>query len=396
MANLNDIKTSLDQIGKFMQTHLIVGHMWCDNKLVKVSYDDATSLNLLDINTQTTGLAALLRCGILCNKAQFKNDELNLKKPVLERETIDGGEPEAAILKMVELKYLNGGNLAAYRERNKKIVDIPFTSSNKYQASVHEITIGDDNKQHLFLLKGSPERVLEFCSTILIDGQDVELTDTWRSEVINVYYKLGGLGERVLGLCDLKMDKAVVNVSEAPKCENMRFLGLVSVLNPPEPLVIDAVKKCRTAGVKVIMVYGDNSIAAKGLAKKAGIISEHSETVEDIAERLGVSVQEVNAKDAKACVIHGNDLNAKTSTQDDFDNLLNDCDDIVFARISPQQKIDIVEGCKRHKGGNVRVVVTGDINDPSNCFILTELQNIDDKVDENEKSSILIMVFNSD
>jgi sodium/potassium-transporting ATPase subunit alpha len=394
MTKLSDIKASLNQIGKFMQTHLIVGHMWCDNKLIKVDYDEAKNLNMFDINTQqTTGLAALLRCGILCNKAVFKNEEINLKKPVLERETIDGSEPEAAILKMVELKYLSGGRTTTYRESNKKIVDIPFTSSNKYQASVHEITIGDNNNQHLFLLKGSPERVLEFCSTILMDGQEVELTDSWRSEVIKVYYKLGGLGERVLGLCDLKMDKRVVNVNEAPKCENMRFLGLVSVLNPPEPLVIEAVKKCRSAGVRVIMISTDHTISTKGLAKKAGIISEHSETVEDIAERLNVSVQEVNTKDAKACVIHGNDL---TSSPEDFDNLLNDYDDLVFARISPQQKLDIVEGCKRHKGGNVRVAVTGDINDPTNCFILTELQNVDETVDDNEKNSILIMVFNSD
>jgi hypothetical protein len=83
MTKLSDLKTSLNQIGKFMQTHLIVGHMWCDNKII--NYDEATSLNLFDINTQTTGLAALLRCGILCNKAEFKNDEINQKKPVLER-----------------------------------------------------------------------------------------------------------------------------------------------------------------------------------------------------------------------------------------------------------------------------------------------------------------------
>ena len=68
----------------------------------------------------------------------------------------------------------------------------------------------------------------------------------------------------------------------------------------------------------------------------------------------------------------------------------------MFARISPQQKLDIVESCKRHKGGNVRVSVTGDINDPWNCFILTELQKTDETVDENDKKSILIMVFNSD
>ena len=85
MTKLSDLKTSLNHIGKFMQTHSIVGHMWCDNKIIKINYDEATSLNLFDINTQTTGLAALLRCGILCNKAEFKNDEINQKKPVLER-----------------------------------------------------------------------------------------------------------------------------------------------------------------------------------------------------------------------------------------------------------------------------------------------------------------------
>jgi sodium/potassium-transporting ATPase subunit alpha len=107
------------------------------------------------------------------------------------------------------------------------------------------------------------------------------------------------------------------------------------------------------------MVTGDHPITAKAIARAVGIISEESETVEDISQRLGVPVEHVHPRDARACVIHGNDLKDMTSEQ--LDDLLKHHAEIVFARTSPQQKLIIVEGCQRQ---GAIVAVTGDgVND---------------------------------
>jgi sodium/potassium-transporting ATPase subunit alpha len=107
------------------------------------------------------------------------------------------------------------------------------------------------------------------------------------------------------------------------------------------------------------MVTGDHPITAKAIARSVGIISEESETVEDIAERLNIPVDRVNPRDAKAAVVHGGELRDLTPAQ--LDDILRYHTEIVFARTSPQQKLIIVEGCQR---GGAIVAVTGDgVND---------------------------------
>lgn len=80
------------------------------------------------------------------------------------------------------------------------------------------------------------------------------------------------------------------------------------MIDPPRAAVPDAVSKCRSAGIKVVMVTGDHPITAKAIAKSVGIISEGMETVEDIAVRKGIAVEQVDPREAKAIVIHGSDL----------------------------------------------------------------------------------------
>merc|ERR1719468_599084 len=131
------------------------------------------------------------------------------------------------------------------------------------------------------------------------------------------------------------------------------------MIDPPRAAVPDAVAKCRSAGIKVIMVTGDHPITAKAIAKSVGIISEGNETVEDIASRLNIPVEEVNPREAHAAVVHGTML--KDMTDEDIDDILRNHDEIVFARTSPQQKLIIVEGCQRM---GAIVAVTGDgVND---------------------------------
>merc|ERR1712142_1123258 len=215
-------------------------------------------------------------------------------------------------------------------------------------------------------MKGAPERIVDRCSTIIVDGRELPLTEEWKNAFETAYMELGGLGERVLGFCDYMLpadkypngypfDADDVNFP----LEGLRFVGLMSMIDPPRAAVPDAVSKCRSAGIKVIMVTGDHPITAKAIAKNVGIISENNETVEDIAERLSVPVEEVDARQARAAVVHGGEL--KDLKESQLDDILLNHSEIVFARTSPQQKLIIVEGCQRM--GSI-VAVTGDgVND---------------------------------
>ena len=97
------------------------------------------------------------------------------------------------------------------------------------------------------------------CSTIVVNGREVPLDDRWKAAFENAYMELGGLGERVLGFCDyvLPKDEFPRGYGFDPDEENfpltgLRFLGLMSMIDPPRAAVPDAVAKCRSAGIKVL------------------------------------------------------------------------------------------------------------------------------------------------
>ncbi len=188
-------------------------------------------------------------------------------------------------------------------------------------------TTDDNDERFLLVMKGAPERIMDRCQTIYMNGKDELLDEKMRKNFERAYATLGGYGERVLGFCDFRLDataypKGFAFDSEEVnfQIDGLRFLGLMSMIDPPRAAVPNAVQKCREAGIKVIMVTGDHPITAKAIAKSVGIISEGQETVEDIAERLGIPVQAVNPRDAKACVVHGNDL--KEMDQFEIDDIL--------------------------------------------------------------------------
>jgi len=325
-----------------------------------VEADTTEDQSGVSVDKNNQGWMMLRRVAALCNRAEFKVGQDSV--PILKRE-VNGDASEAALLKCVELSE---GKITEYRAQRKKVCEIPFNSTNKYQVSIHECEDKDVPGNHLLVMKGAPERILDRCSTILINGEERKLDDEWREAFNNAYMELGGLGERVLGFCDFYLDKEKFP-SGFPfdgeevnfPLEGLRFVGLMSMIDPPRAAVPDAVTKCRSAGIKVIMVTGDHPITAKAIAKSVGIISEGNETVEDIATRLNIPVTEVNPRDAKAAVVHGGEL--KDLAEEQLDEILMHHTEIVFARTSPQQKLIIVEGCQRM---GAIVAVTGDgVND---------------------------------
>lgn len=346
-----------DKTGTLTQNRMTVAHMWFDGTITEA--DTTEDQSGAQFDKSSAGWKALVKIAALCSRAEFKPNQSTT--PILKRE-VTGDASEAAILKCVELTT---GETEAIRKRNKKICEIPFNSANKFQVSIHENEDKSDGR-YLLVMKGAPERILERCSTIFMNGKEIDMTEELKEAFNNAYMELGGLGERVLGFCDylLPLDKYphgfAFNADDANfPLTGLRFAGLMSMIDPPRAAVPDAVAKCRSAGIKVIMVTGDHPITAKAIAKSVGIISEGNETVEDIAARLNIPVSEVNPRDAKAAVVHGGEL--RDITPDALDEILHHHPEIVFARTSPQQKLIIVEGCQRQ---GAIVAVTGDgVND---------------------------------
>merc|ERR1712061_598702 len=295
-----------DKTGTLTQNRMTVAHMWFDNKIQEADTSEDQSGSGFD--KSAPGWKTSERVAMLCNRAEFKGGQDQVS--ILKRE-VNGDASEAAILKCTEL---TNGNVMEYRAKNKKLVEIPFNSTNKFQVSVHE-TSDPSDKRALLVMKGAPERILQRCSTIVIDGQERALTEDWKNAFETAYMELGGLGERVLGFCDFMLpeDKYPAGYpydadEENFPLEGLRFVGLMSMIDPPRAAVPDAVVKCRSASIKVIMVPGDHPITAKAIARSVGIISDGQETVEDIAARKGIPVSEVNPREARAAVIHGGEI----------------------------------------------------------------------------------------
>jgi len=107
-------------------------------------------------------------------------------------------------------------------------------------------------------MKGAPERIVDCCSTILINGKEQPLDEKWIKAFETAYDEMGTLGERVLGFCDYNLPpdqypqgyKFVAEDGNFPLTK-LRFVGLMSMIDPPRPNVPEAVAKCRSAGIKV-------------------------------------------------------------------------------------------------------------------------------------------------
>jgi len=349
-----------DKTGTLTQNRMTVAHMWFNDKIHETDTTEDQSGGQGDYKNDPTW-GSLGRIAALCNRAVFLAGETG---PILKRETA-GDASESALLKCCEMML---GNVEAIRAKNPKIQEIPFNSTNKWQLSIHEV-----EGRYLLVMKGAPERVLARCGKILINGEETEMTDEWRGKYDKAYEHLGGLGERVLGFAQMWMDEAqwpmgsanfetepINFFGEDPDNHTMlTFVGLMSMIDPPRAAVPDAVAKCRSAGIKVIMVTGDHPITAEAIAKSVGIISEGNYTVQDIAKQRGVDVSQVDKREATAAVVNGAQL--RDFTESDIDDVLRHHKEIVFARTSPQQKLIIVDGCQR--AGQI-VAVTGDgVND---------------------------------
>eukprot|EP01133_Synstelium_polycarpum_P008370 gene8370-9837_t len=342
-----------DKTGTLTQNIMTVVHLWYDATVY--SCDASSTTNYYNEDSKT--FKNLFRVAALCNKTVFDRSDPDFdEKPIQQRKTI-GDASESALLKFCE----NVQNVEAYRNKFPKVFEIPFNSVNKWQLSIHR----DEETQSLFLvMKGAPERIIKICSKIMIEGEEVTLDEKYQNDFQNAYEFLAGKGERALGLAMLPLNPEIytknyqfdIDEKNFPT-DDLIFIGLTTLMDPPRPSVPDAIVKCKSAGVRVMMVTGDHPITATSIAKQVGII-EAGETLNDIAKRENIDILDMDFSRAKAIVIPGSRLDELTENQ--WDRILS-LQQVVFARTSPEQKLIIVEQCQLR--GDI-VAVTGDgVND---------------------------------
>lgn len=164
--------------------------------------------------------------------------------------------------------------------------------------------------------------------------------------MISTVRSLNSTGERMIAFADLllpDMFKSNFNFVIDPErnfpLEGLRFLGFMSLMDPPRPEVFEAIRACKAAGIKVIMVTGDHPITAKSIAHKVGILSSQK-TPESTANE-GTPLLFKNA----AIVVHGSTLQDFTDVE--IEHILSNYEEIVFARTTPTQKLKVVEAYQR-------------------------------------------------
>ncbi|KAG9463349.1 hypothetical protein GDO78_021932 [Eleutherodactylus coqui] len=167
-----------DKTGTLTQNRMTVAHMWFDNLIHNADTSEDQTGELFDQSSQSWH--ALGKIATLCNRAEFNADQEDL--PISKR-TVNGDASEAALLKFTENVL---GKVMERRQKNEKVFEIPFNSSNKYQVSIHKL---EDSPKHSYLpvMKGAPERILDRCSTIMIEGQEYPLDEEMKELSDSVY-----------------------------------------------------------------------------------------------------------------------------------------------------------------------------------------------------------------
>lgn len=272
--------------------------------------------NQISIKKGTT-LHELALAGVLCNNADLiKNDKGQYD--------IQGDPTEGAFVVLGEKLGLESAPL---NKRYERTVEFFFDSKRKRMSVVVDDT---QSNEHLLYMKGAPEIVLNLCNRIMIDGEIRPITEEDRKKVLEANRKMAEKALRVLGTASDKCEKETYECKPKLIEENLVFIGLVGMIDPPRSEVKDAIAKSRKAGIDVIMITGDQPITAKAIGMELEIISSDDDKI-----ITGQVIDNLEDEELIGC------------------NL--------FARVAPEHKLRIVNALQER--GQI-VAMTGDgVND---------------------------------
>ena len=261
----------------------------------------------------SSALAAMLDAAMLCNDAEIGHDD---------GQAPFAGDPMEAALLVLAMKA--GRDLARARRDHKRLDEIPFDSAHKYMATLNETGDG-----RAVFVKGAPERLIDMADEVLADGEATPIDRAHWHRQVEV---LAGRGERVLGFAMKRVaeNQSVVETEHVE--EGLVFLGLMGFIDPPREEAIEAVKACKAAGIRVVMITGDHALTAKAVARALGLADDPH-------------------------VLTGRDL----ETMDDAALKRAALETQVFARTTPEHKLRLVEALQ---ADGLTVAMTGDgVND---------------------------------
>ncbi|MBI5061831.1 MAG: cation-translocating P-type ATPase [Candidatus Aenigmarchaeota archaeon] len=304
-----------DKTGTLTVNEMTVRKLWVDNRAIDVTGEGYAEQGLFVENgkaiTADEGLHLLLGTGMLCNDAVMQDEGKYLGDPT-----------EIALLVSAKKAGMQDA-----REKYKRIGEIPFDSNRKMMSVA--CMVGD---RKIIYTKGAVEEVLSRCNSIYTKGGIRSLSQEEKRKILDVNRKFANNALRVLALSCKKISPKD-KISE----NDMMFIGLQCMIDPPRPEVKEAVALCKKAGIKVVMITGDHKDTAIAVGRELGIIEADSSS--------------------GRFVVTGVELDSITKTE--FQKVVEEIS--IYARVSPEHKVRITDALKLN---NHVVAMTGDgVND---------------------------------
>lgn len=362
VKNLQSVETlgsltmlATDKTGTLTRNQMTVTNLWSGGKMSSAFQSNNDGQDTALFSVETSGMQEMVDISALNSRVKFDKTDI----PFDQRQIL--GDATETGLSRFAGRYCS--DYDALHKKHPKVFEIPFNSSNKWALVLV-------NKPHAdgFLtsyIKGAPERVLAKCSTYLKDGKQHPMTDEFVKEYDDAYNYMASRGHRVIACAQAFLpgekypaDYAFSKNDGNYPSENYTFVGLVSLEDPPKHGVREAIGKLRMAGIKVMMVTGDHPKTAEAIARKINLILPDSDTKETLAAKTGRPIEEIYEDEYDAVVVHGDQIDSLQGWQ--WDQIFSKTE-IVFARTSPQHKLEIVKHAQAL--GHI-VGVTGDgVND---------------------------------
>jgi len=299
-----------DKTGTLTKNEMTVRKIFCNDKIIDVTgdgYYPEGDFLIGHKQMNPKSLEQLLKIGVICNDSQINIE--NNKASII-------GDPTEGCL-LVSAKK-SGLDLDEINNKNIKVDEIPFSSERKLMTSINAF-----GKNKIVYTKGAPEILLNICSKIEINGKVSKLTPSMKKKILNTNKKFTNSALRVLGF-------AYKSVSDKKYEKDLIFVGLQAMMDPPRSEVKANIIECKKAGIRVVMITGDNKDTALAIANKLGI---------------------------RGNALTGEELDKLSEKQ--FNKIVSKIS--VYARVNPEHKIKIVTALKAK--GNI-VAMTGDgVND---------------------------------
>lgn len=304
-----------DKTGTITKGEMTIRKVFTDNKLYEVSglgYEATGEIMHDDKSVELknhASLSQLVKTAVLCNDSSIERVGDDSFYKVL------GSSTEGAL-------HILAAKMHVFVEdfKYKKIEEIPFDSERKMMSMLYQ-----EQKEHVVYAKGAPEILLQKCSHILEKGKVVTLTKAKKEEIEDILTMMTSKALRTLALAYKNVDKTTTYDEN-----DLIFVGIVAMEDPPREEVVHAIAQCKQSGIQVKMITGDNKATAAAIAKQVGLEGKVME---------GTALNDLSDEELSKIV--------KSIS--------------IFARVKPEHKLRIVKALKAN--GEI-VTMTGDgVND---------------------------------